>query len=137
MLISFFINKKEGHFHEKDEVLFKAFAYQTAIAVENLELYRRLLADHAKMAIIFDVSAAVAQTLDLDTLFIEIVERISKALNAERSTLFLIDPVTGELWSKVAQQSELTEIRIPLSDGLAGHVASAVLLRIVSAAGSA
>ena len=27
------------------------------------------------------------------------------------------------MWSKVAQQSELTEIRIPLSDGLAGHVA--------------
>lgn len=117
------INKKEGHFQEKDEVLFKAFAYQTAIAVENLELYRRVLADHEKMAIIFDVSAAVARTLDLDTLFIEIVERISKALNAERSTLFLIDSVTGELWSKVAQQSELTEIRIPLADGLAGHVA--------------
>ncbi len=117
------INKKEGRFQEKDEVLFKAFAYQTAIAVENLELYRRLLADHEKMAIVFDVSAAVARTLDLDTLFVEIVERISKALNAERSTVFLIDRVTGELWSKVAQQSELTEIRIPISDGLAGHVA--------------
>ncbi len=117
------INKIEGHFQEKDEILFKAFAYQTAIAVENLELYRRLLADHEKMAIIFDVSAAVARTLDLDTLFVEIVDRISKALNAERSTLFLIDPTSGELWSKVAQQSELTEIRIPISDGLAGHVA--------------
>ena len=117
------INKKGDHFQEKDEILFKAFAYQTSIAVENLELYRRLLADHEKMAIIFDVSATVARTLDLDTLFVEIVERISKALNAERSTLFLIDPTTGELWSKVAQQSELTEIRIPLSDGLAGHVA--------------
>jgi len=117
------INKKGGRFQEKDEVLFKAFAYQTAIAVENLELYRRLLADHEKMAIVFDVSAAVARTLNLDTLFVEIVERISKALNAERSTLFLVDSAKGELWSKVAQQSELTEIRIPLSEGLAGHVA--------------
>ena len=117
------INKKEGHFVEKDEVLFKAFAYQTAIAVENLELYRRLLSDHEKIAILFDVSTAVARTLDLDTLFVEIVDRISKALNAERSTLFLVDEEHGELWSKVAQQSELTEIRIPLEKGLAGHVA--------------
>jgi adenylate cyclase len=117
------INKRDGRFEEDDEVLFKAFAYQTAIAVENLELYRRLLADHEKMAIIFDVSTAVAQTLNLDTLFVEIVDRISKALNAKRSTLFLIDQTAHELWSKVAQQSELTEIRIPLSEGLAGHVA--------------
>jgi adenylate cyclase len=117
------INKKGGRFEEQDEVLFKAFAYQTAIAVENLELYRRLLTDHEKIAILFDVSSAVARTLDLDTLFVEIVDRISKALNAERSTLFLVDEDNGELWSKVAQQSELTEIRIPLEKGLAGHVA--------------
>ena len=117
------VNKKYGHFGERDEVLFKAFAYQTAIAVENLELYRRLLADHEKIAILFDVSTAVARTLDLDTLFVEIVHRISKALNAERSTLFLIDKKTGELWSKVAQRSELTEIRIPLEKGLSGYVA--------------
>ena len=117
------INKKGGHFEENDEVLFKAFAYQTAIAVENLELYRRLLSDHEKIAIIFDVSTAVARTLDLDILFVEIVDRISEALNAERSTLFLVDKENRELWSKVAQQSELTEIRIPLEKGLAGHVA--------------
>ncbi|MFC1875655.1 GAF domain-containing protein [Thermodesulfobacteriota bacterium] len=117
------LNKRDGHFEERDEVLFKAFAYQTAIAVENLELYRRLLADHEKIAILFDVSTAVARTLDLDTLFVEIVHRISKALNAERSTLFLIDKKNRELWSKVAQRSELTEIRIPLDKGLSGYVA--------------
>ena len=117
------INKKEGRFGERDVVLFKAFAYQTAIAVENLVLYRRLLTEHERMAILFDVSATMARTLDLDTLFVEIVDRVSKALNAERSTLFLIDEEQGELWSKVAQQSELTEIRIPLEKGLAGHVA--------------
>jgi adenylate cyclase len=116
------INKIGGDFEEKDEALFKAFAYQTAIAVENLELYRRLLADHEKMAIVFDVLTSVARTLDLNTLFVQIVDKISKVLNAERSTLFLIDHETGELWSKVAQQAELTEIRLPVTQGLAGYV---------------
>ncbi|MCG6910017.1 MAG: GAF domain-containing protein [Deltaproteobacteria bacterium] len=117
------INKQGGAFDAKDEALFKAFAYQTAIAVENLELYRKLLADHEKIAILFDVSTSVARTLDLDKLFVKIVNKISKALAAERSSLFLIDRKTDELWSKVAQPSELTEIRFPLSDGFAGYVA--------------
>ena len=116
------INKRGGDFESKDEALFKAFAYQTAIAVENLELYHKLLADHEKIAILFDVSTSVARTLDLDKLFVEIVDKISKALEAERSSLFLVDRETNELWSKVAQQSELTEIRFPISHGLAGHV---------------
>lgn len=116
------INKRGGEFESKDEALFKAFAYQTAIAVENLELYHKLLADHEKIAILFDVSTSVARTLDLDKLFVEIVDKISKALAAERSSLFLVDRQTDELWSKVAQQSELTEIRFPISHGLAGHV---------------
>ena len=116
------INKKGGAFGNTDEAMFKAFAYQTAIAVENLELYHKLLADHEKIAILFDVSTSVARTLDLDQLFVEIVDKISKALVAERSSLFLVDRETNELWSKVAQQSELTEIRFPLSHGLAGHV---------------
>ena len=116
------INKRGGQFESKDEALFKAFAYQTAIAVENLELYHKLLSDHEKIAIMFDVSTSVARNLDLDKLFVEIVDKISKALEAERSSLFLVDRETDELWSKVAQQSELTEIRFPISHGLAGHV---------------
>jgi adenylate cyclase len=37
--------------------------------------------------------------------------------------LFLIDSKTGELWSKVAQGSEVKEIRVPRGKGIAGHVA--------------
>jgi len=116
------INKKDGLFNKQDEALFKAFGYQTAIAVENLKLYQKLLADHQKMAILFDISISMSRTLDLDTLFIKIVDKISEVLHAERSSLFLVDAETGELWSKVAQQSEIREIRFPAEQGLAGYV---------------
>jgi adenylate cyclase len=116
------LNKKEGNFQKMDETLFKAFSYQSAISVENHNLYRKLLEEHEKMAILFDISLSIAHTLDLDTLFVKIVDKISEILNAERSSLFLIDPKTNELWSKVAQQSELTEIRFPAKKGLAGYV---------------
>ncbi len=117
------INKKSGHFDKADESFFTAFAYQTAIAVENLQLYKRLIKDHEKMAILFDVATHVARTLDLDTLFVDIVNKITEVLQVERSSLFLVDHESRELWSKVAQKSELTAIRFPMDRGLAGYVA--------------
>ncbi len=116
------INKRGGPFEQDDEAIFKAFTYQTAIAVENFQLYRKILANHGKMAILLDVAASLAETLDLDTLIQKIVGKISEILDADRSTLFLLDKERGELWSKVAQGLRMKEIRIPSSKGLAGHV---------------
>jgi adenylate cyclase len=117
------INKLTGDFDERDETLFRAFSYQTAIALENFRLYRRLLGNHEQMAILLDVTNSLSQTLDLDSLIIKIVNKISEILEAERSTLFLLDREKAQLWSKVALGSELAEIRIPSSVGIAGHVA--------------
>jgi hypothetical protein len=37
--------------------------------------------------------------------------------------VFMVDELTGELWSKVAKGSELT-IRIPMNKGIVGYVVS-------------
>ena len=54
-----------------------------------------------------------------------IVQKTSEILDAERSTLFILDRESNELWSKVAEGVEISEIRIPYSTGLAGYVATA------------
>jgi len=118
------INKKEGSFQHGDKALFSAFSYQTAIAVENFHLYQKILANHGKTVILLDVANSLAQTLDLETLISKIIEKVTEILDAERSTLFLLDRHTNELCSKVAQGAEVSEIRLPYSEGLAGHVAS-------------
>jgi GAF domain-containing protein len=118
------INKKGKAFDSDDEALFQAFAYQTAIAVENFSLYKKILINHGKMAILLDVATALSQTLDLETLINKIIEKVSEILQTERSSLFLLDHETDELWSKVAQGAEVSEIRFPSSTGLAGYVAS-------------
>jgi adenylate cyclase len=118
------INKKEGSFQQGDEALFRAFSYQTAIAVENFHLYQKILTNHGKTVILLDVANSLAQTLDLETLISKIIEKVTEILDAERSTLFLLDRQTNELCSKVAQGAEVSEIRLPYSAGLAGHVAS-------------
>jgi serine phosphatase RsbU (regulator of sigma subunit)/CRP-like cAMP-binding protein len=118
------INKKGKAFGDDDESLFQAFAYQTAIAVENFSLYKKILINHGKMAILLDVATALSQTLDLEALINKIIEKVSEILQTERSSLFLLDHETDELWSKVAQGAEVSEIRFPTSTGLAGYVAS-------------
>ncbi|MGE3540838.1 MAG: GAF domain-containing protein [Candidatus Tectimicrobiota bacterium] len=118
------INKQGGTFTADDVALFRAFTYQTAIALENFLLYQRIVSSHEKMAILLDVAISVAQTLDLDALMSKIVAKISEVLQAERSSLFLLDPVTDELWSKEAEGTQGKEIRFPRTLGLAGHVAS-------------
>ncbi|MEO1403574.1 MAG: GAF domain-containing protein [Cyanobacteria bacterium J06635_1] len=52
--------------------------------------------------------------------------KIGQILQAERTTIFMVDEDRQELWSKVAQGSskEALEIRVPIDKGIAGYVAS-------------
>src|SRR3990170_1489368 len=47
----------------------------------------------------------------------------SKGLGADRGTVYLVDDLKGELWSKVAGGDGMKEIRLPIGKGIAGHVA--------------
>lgn len=118
------INKRHGHFHALDEVMIRAFASQAALAVENFNLYNKVLSNHRKMAMLLDVTTSINDTLDLKRLVRQIVGRTSQALQCERSSFFVVDEETRELWSMEAHGSELQEIRFPMSMGLAGYAAS-------------
>jgi Nif-specific regulatory protein len=55
--------------------------------------------------------------------FLEIaIYETSEVLDAERSSLFLVDPDRDEIWSKVAQDAEINEIRLPKGKGIVGWV---------------
>lgn len=70
---------------------------------------------------LLDVGVEIASELDLDRLLEKIMSCVTTVMNAERSSLFIIDPDTNELWSKIAQGAE--EIRFPVGTGIAGTVA--------------
>jgi HD-GYP domain-containing protein (c-di-GMP phosphodiesterase class II) len=78
----------------------------------------------ARYRAVFDVTRALGGTLDLDELLNLIIEKITSVMDADRSSLFLIDWDTEELWSKVAQGVRFLELRFPMNAGLAGAVAT-------------
>jgi hypothetical protein len=46
------------------------------------------------------------------------------ALGADRATLWLIDGATGDIRTRVATLPELPELRVPMGQGVVGHVAA-------------
>ncbi|MDW8373201.1 MAG: SpoIIE family protein phosphatase [Planctomycetota bacterium] len=76
----------------------------------------------ADLHTVLAVSRALGAERDLDRLLAKIVAAASSLVDAERSTLFVLDRERGQLWSRVAEGSG--EIRVPLGRGIAGAVAA-------------
>ena len=75
------------------------------------------------LATLLDVMNSITMERNLDRLLQKIMDKTVEVMDAERSTLFLVDEAKGELWSKVAQGAALKEIRVPIGAGIAGYVA--------------
>src|SRR5260221_418843 len=72
-----------------------------------------------QMRMILEVSRAMTVTTELDPLLKRIAEATCSMLDCERASIFLHDPKTDELWSKIALGSG--EIRVPSGAGIVGH----------------
>jgi adenylate cyclase len=75
-----------------------------------------------QLELLLNVSRTVAAYETLDDILTILVEIMSTEIDAERSTLFLNDPRSGELYSRIAQGNFRREIRFLNTTGLAGHV---------------
>jgi serine phosphatase RsbU (regulator of sigma subunit) len=72
---------------------------------------------------LLEVSKTLAKEVRLDDLLQVIMQKTTEVMEADRSSLFLYDESSNELWSKIAQGLELKEIRFPVGVGIAGDVA--------------
>jgi adenylate cyclase len=114
------LNKTNGGFGDADATLLDAITTQAAAALEHARFVEELEKAHRDEVVLLEVSSAVSGDLDLDSLLEKIMQATTMLTAAERSTLFIHDPETGELWSRVAQGTERKEIRLPSYGGLAG-----------------
>ncbi len=84
----------------------------------------RLLETHVeKLTALVQVGKAMASERNLDRLLQLILSEVTKVVEADRSSLFLVDRERNELWSKIAQGLEMREIRIKIGMGISGYVA--------------
>ncbi|MBI1803769.1 MAG: SpoIIE family protein phosphatase [Ignavibacteriae bacterium] len=73
---------------------------------------------------LIEASKVLNSTLDLDKLLLIILETALRSVDGDRGTVYLIDEVRQELWSKVVKGTELVRIQLPMGKGIAGYVAA-------------
>jgi transcriptional regulator with GAF, ATPase, and Fis domain len=79
----------------------------------------------------FPILNTIFSTLNIDEILTTVVKEIQSILKADRSTLYLVDRESNELYSKVLQAEGLMEIRVPLTkSSIAGY--SAITKKIVN-----
>ena len=71
---------------------------------------------------VLDVAGRFASETSLGVLLPQVIRVVTAALGAEVATLFLYDPDTDELWSRIARGVGVDEIRIPADVGIVGSV---------------
>lgn len=116
------LNKKKGRFTRSDLALLEAMSAQASIALNGAQFLERMHESQAKEKAFLDVVADVTSEIDLGTLLRKVMSEATRLLQAERSTLFLNDEKTGELWSLLGEGIEATQIRFPNHLGIAGAV---------------
>jgi len=99
---------------------------------ERIELIGRLAETAQRQTQFVDLANTISDSLSLDVLFPRLVEVMSETLDADRSSLFLHDPETGELFSRVMQGSVTGEVRFAANLGIAGAVFASGEGRIIA-----
>ena len=116
------LNKKAGKFSQGDLELLEAITMQAAIALQSAQLNEKMEQSRLKELEFMKVVADVTSEIDLGVLLRKVMAEATKMLQAERSTLFLNDEKTSELWSLVGEGIEAIQIRFPNHLGIAGAV---------------
>lgn len=116
------LNKKKGKFDQKDLELLNAITTQAAVALQTTQFIERMKRIRKQEMEFFDVVSDVISEIDLATILQKVMSQATKMLNAERSTLFLNDEKTNELFSQVGLGLGASQIRLPNHLGIAGAV---------------
>ena len=91
-------------------------------AVRLAELEEALAREQGKLRALQDIGQALGNTLDLEELIALLLTRVSRIMDADRSTLFVLDEDSDELWSRFTHSGRMQEVRLKPGQGLAGWV---------------
>ncbi|MBI4984297.1 MAG: GAF domain-containing protein, partial [Rhodocyclales bacterium] len=116
------LNRKSGRFTRQDLDLLEAMTSQGTLALQSAQFIERMQAIRRQEMEFIDVVSEVTADIKLGSLLQKVMGEATRLLNAERSTLFLNDEKSNELWSEVGQGLESMQIRLPNHVGIAGAV---------------
>ncbi len=116
------LNKREGRFDQADLELLEAMATQASVALQSTQFIERMKKTRQQEMEFLDVVADITSSIELSVLLRRVMSEATRMLKADRSTLFLHNDKTAELWSEVGEGLSTVPIRLPSHAGIAGAV---------------
>lgn len=125
----------QASFDSNSEKYMQIFNSQVGVAVHNARQYAAVKqqAESHPQSVVLQTLSMLNQVMDnqgfddiLDTTLRSITLKLGKSLQADRTTIFLLDEERNEFWSLVADTADSDrslEIRVPASRGIVGEVA--------------
>lgn len=89
---------------------------------DRAELIRHVDMLGRRLNSLIEATHKAREPMSLDVILVRLVALITEAFEADRSSLFLYDSETDELFSRVAQGAGINEIRFAATAGIAGAV---------------
>lgn len=109
----------------EDEQVFEEFAPSIRLIIESSRsFYKATQQQRAASALMKATQSLSQSSLDLEETLKRVMEEAKELMQADRSTLWLLDPDRDQLWTKIPVNGALVEYRIAMSEGFAGQVAT-------------
>ncbi|MFB2922429.1 GAF domain-containing protein [Aerosakkonema funiforme] len=108
-----------------DEVLFEEFSPLIRLILESSRsFYAATQRQRAAEALLEATRSLASSSLDLDSTLKRVMDAAQKLMNADRSTLWLLDRDRKDLWANIQQpDGSFRELRVPIGKGYVGKVA--------------
>ncbi|MEQ8758088.1 MAG: GAF domain-containing protein [Coleofasciculus sp. G1-WW12-02] len=114
---------KQG-FTRTDEERFAENAPLIQMILESFRSYHKTARGQRVAAALMAAARCVQGSLEMEDILQRVMTAAKQLLNADRSTLWLVNRLAGELWTKIRfDDGELRELRVPIGQGYAGQVA--------------
>ncbi len=113
-------------FSIKDEARFARFAPSIGILLESCQSFYLAARNQKGVAALLKAISSMEQSLNLEVTLQSVMAAARNLMQADRSTLWLLDEAHNELWSQVqsADGQMLIDLRLPADKGIVGHVAA-------------
>jgi adenylate cyclase len=112
-------------FSASDEQVFRDFAPSIRLILESSRSFYKATQQQRAASALMKATKALSQSgLDLEETLGKVMDEAKELMQADRSTLWLLDRDRHQLWTKLPINGSLQEIRIPMDAGFAGQVAA-------------
>ena len=116
------LNKHRGLFNQDDLVLLMELTAHAAYALDSMIELERIKKLRRHEVEFLEVISEISSDINIESLLTKVMSEATRMIDAERSTLFLNDEKTDELWSQIGEGLGLMQIRLPNNLGIAGSV---------------